>query len=112
MRQDELLLNLHSRSRDGNEKANDLRHGKYDLFNDDRRIQAVRDQLYWIILPDIKNETQQFYTDLKVPKKGPKVRRSVGSRFLKRSAREKLRQRDPWSPACCSIAGGRMFTVL
>ncbi len=99
LRRNNTLHNLSWRNRDLNTEADALTNGDFSLFDDSRRTAVDPNNLRWHVLPSLEKEAPQMYSDMK-ELKGNATKLSKGrvaaARFVKRSAKDKLRQRDPW----------------
>ena len=99
LRRNNTLLNLSWRDRDRNTEADALTNGDFSLFSVDKRIAVDPNNLQWHVLPSLEREALQMYTDMKELKDNTlklSKGRQAAAKFVKRSAKDKLRQRDPW----------------
>ena len=99
LRDRKAILHLSWRSRDLNEEADALTNEDYSLFDPRLRQHIDPKNLGWKILPSLEADAQSLYDELKIikDKKDPTSKgTAVANKFFKRSAKTRLKWKDPW----------------
>jgi hypothetical protein len=96
-------LDLHWRNRETNQAADDLTNLKFDSFNPELRIKPNLQDMPWIVLTTLMQESMAMYTDIRAKRQQAAADRQAASNVRvvsvsqrKRKASNSLRQRQPW----------------
>jgi hypothetical protein len=99
LRQRRLELHLSWLRRDLNSEADAITNEEFTIFDPERRIQIVPQEIKWVVLPKIMEWSKQIYEHTEEQRVLKGKQTSVDHRLEKRrkiSAAQRLRTTDPW----------------
>ena len=92
----EASLNLHWIPREQNEEADDLTKGRYDKFEESRRIEVSLEEIGFEIIPKMAEVAGQLDEEIKLKKASKEGKKEAVQRERKTPAEMKLRVSQPW----------------
>ncbi len=92
----EASLNLHWIPREQNEEADDLTKGRYDKFEESRRIEVSLEEFGFEIIPKMAEVAGQLDEEIKLKKASKEGKKEAVQRERKTPAEMKLRMSQPW----------------